>query len=104
MKMCIDNRALNKKAIKNRYPIPRIDELIDKLHGARYFSKINLQSRYHQIKMRKENIPKTAFQCHYGHFEFLVPTFWTNKCSSNISVMHESYILETTKEVPTHIF
>ena len=73
--MCIDYRQQNKVTTKNKYPIPRIDDLFDQLQGACTFSKINLRSRYHQLKIRAADVPKTAFCTRYGHYEFLVMSF-----------------------------
>ncbi|KAI3503855.1 hypothetical protein L1887_32310 [Cichorium endivia] len=75
MRMCIDYRELNKITVKNRYPLPRIDDLFDQLQGADYFSKIDLRSVYHQLKVRGEDVEKTAFRTRYGHHEFLVMPF-----------------------------
>ncbi|GJY35525.1 putative reverse transcriptase domain-containing protein [Tanacetum coccineum] len=72
---CIDYRELNKLTVKNRYPLPRIDNLFDQLQGSSGYSKIDLRSSYHQLRVRKEDIPKTAFRTRYGHYEFQVMPF-----------------------------
>jgi hypothetical protein len=104
LRLCVDYRPLNAVTIKNKYPLPRIDVLFDQLVRAKVFSKIDLRSGYHQMKIRASDIPKTAFSTRYGLFEYLVMSFrLTNAPAYFMYLMNSVFIPELDKFVVVFI-
>ena len=92
LRLCIDYRQLNRVTIKNRYPLPRIDDLFDQLRGAWVYSKIDLRTEYHHLRVRETDINKTAFRTRYGHFEFTVMPFGlTTAPTALMDLMHRVF-------------
>ena len=119
IRFCIDYLQLNKVMIKNKYPLPRIDDLFDQFQGVSAFSKIDLRLRYHQFKIRDIDVSKTTFKSRYGHYEFLVIPFGlTNARAAFIDLMNRVFhpyldqfmivfiddILVYSKNIEKHVF
>ena len=104
LRLCVDYRPLNEVTIKNKYPLPRIDLLFDQLAGAKVFSKIDLRSGYHQIKIKPEDIPKTTFTTRYGLYEYLVMSFdLTNAPAHFMYLINSVFMPELDKFVVVFI-
>ena len=87
--MCIDCRQINKVTVKNKYPLPRIEDLFDQSKGAGVFSKIDLRSGYYQLRVKDVDVPKTTFRTRYGHYEFLIMPFGlTNAPTTFMELMY----------------
>jgi hypothetical protein len=104
LRLCVDYQPLNAITIKNKYPLPRIDNLFDQLAGVRVCSNVNLRSGYHQIKIHPEDVPKTAFSTRYGLYEYLVISFGlTNAPAHFMYLMNSVFIPELDKFVMVFI-
>ena len=92
LRLCIDYRQWNRVMIRNRYPLPRIDDLFDQSRGARVYSKIDLRTGHHQLKVRETYIPKTTFRMRYGHYEFtMMPSGLTNALAAFMDLVHRVF-------------
>ena len=90
LRLCVDYRELSKITVKNKYPLPRIDDLFDQLKGSSVFSKIDLRFGYHPLRIKDADVHKTTFRTRYGHYEFLVMSFELKKCTDDFHGLNES--------------